>query len=32
LTALGATTLKEQLAGLEAFAQLGLRRLGSDSR
>jgi DNA-binding PadR family transcriptional regulator len=32
LTALGATTLKEQLSGLEAFAQLGLRRLGSDSR
>jgi DNA-binding PadR family transcriptional regulator len=32
LTALGATTLKEQLAGLEAFVQLGLRRLGSDSR
>jgi DNA-binding PadR family transcriptional regulator len=32
LTALGATTLKEQLSGLKAFAQLGLRRLGSDSR
>jgi DNA-binding PadR family transcriptional regulator len=32
LTALGATTLKEQLAGLKAFVQLGLRRLGSDSR
>ncbi|HYK95701.1 MAG TPA: PadR family transcriptional regulator [Candidatus Dormibacteraeota bacterium] len=32
LTALGATTLREQLAGLEAFAKLGLRRLGSDSR
>ena len=32
LTALGATTLKEQLAGLEAFAKLGLSRLGTDSR
>ena len=32
LTAVGATTLKAQLAGLEAFAQLGLRRLGSPSR
>jgi DNA-binding PadR family transcriptional regulator len=30
LTALGATNLKEQLAGLEAFARLGLRRLGAD--
>jgi DNA-binding PadR family transcriptional regulator len=30
LTALGATNLKEQLAGLEAFARLGLRRLGTD--
>lgn len=30
LTALGATALKEQLAGLEAFARLGLRRLGTD--
>jgi DNA-binding PadR family transcriptional regulator len=32
LTALGATTLNDQLAGLQAFAQLGLRRLGSNSR
>ena len=32
LTGLGATTVKEQLAGLAAFAQLGLRRLGSQSR
>ena len=30
LTAIGATTLKEQLASLEAFARLGLRRLGTD--
>ena len=30
LTALGATNLKEQLSGLEAFARLGLRRLGTD--
>ena len=30
LTGLGATVLKEQLAGLEAFARLGLRRLGAD--
>lgn len=30
LTALGATALKEQLANLEAFARLGLRRLGTD--
>ena len=30
LTALGATVLKDQLAGLEAFAKLGLRRLGTD--
>ncbi len=30
LTAVGATTLQEQLAGLEAFARLGLRRLGTD--
>ena len=32
LTGLGATVLKEQLANLEAFARLGLRRLGSDAR
>jgi DNA-binding PadR family transcriptional regulator len=30
LTGLGETTLKEQLSGLEAFARLGLRRLGTD--
>ena len=30
LTALGATSLKDQLASLEAFARLGLRRLGTD--
>lgn len=30
LTGLGATALKEQLAGLEAFARQGLRRLGTD--
>jgi DNA-binding PadR family transcriptional regulator len=30
LTGVGATVLKEQLANLEAFARLGLRRLGSD--
>lgn len=30
LTALGATALKEQLASLEAFARLGLRRLRAD--
>jgi DNA-binding PadR family transcriptional regulator len=32
LTGLGESTLKEQLAGLAAFAQLGLRRLGSQGR
>ena len=31
LTGVGATVLKEQLADLEAFARLGLRRLG-DTR
>ena len=30
LTGLGETTLKEQLSGLEAFARLGLRRLGTN--
>ena len=30
LTAIGATALKEQLASLEAFARLGLRRLSTD--
>ncbi len=30
LTGIGATVLKEQLAGLEALARLGLRRLGTD--
>jgi DNA-binding PadR family transcriptional regulator len=30
LTGVGATVLKEQLASLEAFARLGLRRLGTD--
>ena len=30
LTGVGATVLKEQLANLEAFARLGLRRLGTD--
>ena len=30
LTGLGATVLKDQLASLEAFARLGLRRLGTD--
>jgi DNA-binding PadR family transcriptional regulator len=30
LTGVGATILKEQLANLEAFARLGLRRLGTD--
>ena len=30
LTAIGATALKEQLAGLEAFARLGLRRLDAE--
>ena len=30
LTALGATTLKEQLSSLEAFARHGLRRLGTN--
>ena len=30
LTGLGATVLKEQLASLQAFARLGLRRLGTD--
>ena len=30
LTGVGATALKEQLASLEAFARLGLRRLGTD--
>src|SRR5258705_5785757 len=30
LTAIGATALKEQLARLEAFARLRLRRLGTD--
>jgi DNA-binding PadR family transcriptional regulator len=29
LTGVGATVLKEQLVNLEAFARLGLRRLGS---
>jgi DNA-binding PadR family transcriptional regulator len=32
LTGVGATVLKEQLAGLEAFARLGLRRLGTDQQ
>lgn len=32
LTGLGATTLQEQLAGLQSLAQLGLRRLGTDQR
>jgi DNA-binding PadR family transcriptional regulator len=30
LTGLGATVLREQLANLEVFARLGLRRLGTD--
>lgn len=30
LTALGATTLKAQLEGLEGFARTGLRRLDND--
>jgi DNA-binding PadR family transcriptional regulator len=30
LTGVGATVLKEQLASLESFARLGLRRLGTD--
>jgi DNA-binding PadR family transcriptional regulator len=30
ITAVGATTLKEQLASLESFARLGLQRLGTD--
>ena len=30
LTGVGETALKEQLANLEAFARLGLRRLGTD--
>jgi len=30
LTGVGATVLKEQLANLEAFARLGLRRLGTN--
>jgi DNA-binding PadR family transcriptional regulator len=30
LTAIGATTLREQLAGLESFARHGLQRLGTD--
>ena len=30
LTGLGESTLKEQLSGLEAFARLGLRRLGTN--
>jgi DNA-binding PadR family transcriptional regulator len=32
LTGIGATVLHEQLASLEAFAQLGLQRLGADRR
>jgi len=32
LTAIGATVLREQLSGLESFARLGLRRLGTDPR
>ena len=32
LTGVGASVLKEQLASLEAFAKLGLRRLGTDRR
>ena len=32
LTAVGATMLAEQLRDLEAFAQLGLKRLGGSSR
>lgn len=31
ITALGATVLREQLRDLEAFASLGLRRLGPDA-
>ena len=30
LTGVGETVLKEQLSSLEAFARLGLRRLGTD--
>jgi DNA-binding PadR family transcriptional regulator len=32
LTTLGATVVREQLRELEAFARLGLRRLGTDAR
>jgi DNA-binding PadR family transcriptional regulator len=32
LTGVGASTLKEQLKGLSAFAELGLRRLGQGNR
>ena len=32
LTGVGATTLSEQLKGLSAFAELGLRRLGNAGR
>jgi DNA-binding PadR family transcriptional regulator len=32
LTGVGASTLKEQLKGLSAFAELGLRRLGDAGR
>ncbi|HTK46302.1 MAG TPA: PadR family transcriptional regulator [Patescibacteria group bacterium] len=32
LTALGASVLSEQLASIEAFAKLGLRRLGAQHR
>jgi DNA-binding PadR family transcriptional regulator len=31
LTGVGASTLKEQLKGLSAFAELGLRRLGQGN-
>lgn len=30
LTAVGASVLKDQLSSIEAFARLGLQRLGSD--